>query len=113
MKNTIEINGEIYVKQSDPSSAVLLRTKSAGVHVGELVSRSGQEASLRNAVRIWRWQGANTLHEISLSGIDSAATSGYTRVSDPVDEITVLEVIEVIPVSEVALASIRSAGWAS
>ena len=37
---------------------VMVRTYSAGVFAGELVSRKGQEVILKNARRIWYWAGA-------------------------------------------------------
>lgn len=37
---------------------VIVRTYSAGVHVGELVSHKGTEVTLKNARRIWKWVGA-------------------------------------------------------
>lgn len=42
------------------SKIVLVRTYSAGVHVGELVSRNGQEVTLREAHRICRVGGWST-----------------------------------------------------
>ena len=54
---------------------VIVRTYSAGVHFGELVSREGKEVVLQNAKRIWSWKGANTLHEIAVRG--GGYGSGY------------------------------------
>lgn len=85
---------------------VLVRTYSAGVHFGELVSREGREVVLANARRIWRWEGANTLHEIALHGV--AATS---RISEAVPEVTLTEAIEVIPMQPAALDCLASRGW--
>jgi hypothetical protein len=87
---------------------VLIRTYSAGVHVGKLVSRAGKEVVLADARRIWRWYGANTLHELSLTGVDSARS----RISQPVSEITLTEAIEVLPLTDAALATIEKTGWA-
>ena len=86
---------------------VLVRTYSAGVHVGELVERRGREVDLANARRIWSWKGANTLHEVSLSGVASGS-----RVSQPVEAITVLEAIEVIACTPEARRVIESVPWA-
>ena len=36
---------------------VLVRTYSAGVHIGTLVKRDGMECRLTNAVRLWKWEG--------------------------------------------------------
>ena len=86
---------------------VLVRTYSAGVHFGTLVSMSGTTCVLSDARRIWRWKGANTLHEMSLSGVDS----GYSRISDPVSEITLSQAIEVIPVTENAASNLSLSRW--
>lgn len=87
---------------------VVVRTYSAGVHIGELVHRDGREVELALARRIWSWRGANTLHEIALRGVGAGS-----RVSEPVPSITLLEVIEIIPCTEAGEASLRAAGWAS
>lgn len=86
---------------------VLVRTYSAGVHFGTLVSRSGTECQLTDARRIWRWRGANSLHEAALRGIDKA----YSRISEPVAEITLTEAIEVIPVTDDAATNLSQSRW--
>ena len=75
----------------------IIRTYSAGVHIGEVksISEDGKKVVLTNASRIWRWRGANTLHELSLRGPAVA----YTRISERVPEITITEAIEILPVA--------------
>ena len=85
---------------------VIVRTYSAGVHVGVLTSRNGREVVLSNARRIWRWTDANTLSEISLRGVGADS-----RVSEPVQEITLTEAIEIIPCTVEATINLRSAKW--
>lgn len=89
-------------------SYVVVRTYSAGVHVGVLERRAGRDVTLRDARRIWRWHGANTLHEISLHGIDS-----NSKVSETVARIELTEAIEVIPCTPDAEKNLRSAVWSS
>ncbi len=88
---------------------VVIRTFSAGVHVGELVkqSASGKRVTLLSARRIWRWTGANTLSEVSLHGVGEGS-----RVSEVVPRIELTEAIEIIPCSPEAEQSLRGAGWA-
>lgn len=81
---------------------VTIRTYSAGVHVGELVSRNGKEIVLRNARRVWSWSGALSLHEVSTRGI----TGG--KISVAVDCIVLTEVIEMISLSETAMNSLAT-----
>jgi len=87
---------------------VIVRTYSAGVHVGELVSRKGIEVTLANARRLWRWRGANTLNEVALRG----AAQEFTRLSEPVPSIDLTQAIEVIPVEPPAVASLTTSRWA-
>ena len=111
----IIINGETYRKVRPLATGdVLIRTRSAGVHLGRICSRSGTAVTIEpGSVRIWRWRGANTLNELATRGCDSALQSGYTRISEPSPGvITLTEAIEIIEVTDDASASIRSAGWA-
>ena len=87
---------------------VVVRTYSAGVHVGTLVSRKGTEVVLRDARRLWRWNGANTLHEVALHGVSET----YTRLSEPVPEIVLTEAIEVLTASKDAEANLTRSRWA-
>ena len=85
---------------------VVIRTFSAGVHVGELVSRKGKEVKLSNARRIWSWKGANSLNEIALRGVAAGS-----RVSETVPEIELTEAIEIIPCAPAGEKTLRSATW--
>ena len=85
---------------------VVVRTYSAGVHVGVLTSRNGREVVLSNARRIWRWTGANTLSEISLHGVGADS-----RVSESVPSILLTEAIEITPCSAEAERNLRGAKW--
>lgn len=84
----------------------VIRTYSAGVHVGVVVSHRDREVVLADARRIWSWKGANTLHEIALRGVGSGS-----RVSEFVDRILLTEAIEIIPCTPTAEGAIRSARW--
>ena len=86
----------------------MVRTYSAGVHVGEIVSRNGKEVTLANAHRVWHWRGANTLHELSQRG-----AAKESRISERVPTILLLEAIEVIECSAAAAADLRSPRWNS
>lgn len=86
---------------------VIVRTRDAGVHIGELASRSGIECELINARRLWRWRGANTLNEISQSGVDKT----YSRISQPVARITVIGACEILECSDEAAANLTESRW--
>jgi|GEM_PF-794381 len=102
----ITINGEVYVRRADIpepielGELVIVRTYSAGVHIGhyniEDWKNDGQTIILKNARRLWRWRGGNTLNEIAVSGVNR---DEYTRISKPVPIIKIVP-IEIIPIAE-------------
>lgn len=85
---------------------VVVRTYSAGVHFGELVSRKGQEIVLKNARRLWNWTGANSLNEVAAHGVATGS-----KVSDPVSENTLTQAIEILAMSPEAARRFASQGW--
>lgn len=49
---------------------VLVRTYSAGVHIGDLVKIDGCEVHLKNALRLWKWEdGGLSLSAVANNGI--------------------------------------------
>ena len=103
--NEIEVNGEMYVKkQAVSDDYVICRTYSAGVFAGELVSREGKEVELKNARRIWYWEGAASLSQLSVNGTTAPNSCKFPC---EVSSITLLEVIEIIPCTEKAIKSIK------
>jgi hypothetical protein len=79
-----------------PGTRVLIRTYSAGVHFGTLIERNGQEVHLKEARRLWSWQGALSLSEIAAKG----CTIASSKISVPVEEILLTQAIEIIPISK-------------
>ena len=85
---------------------VVVRTYSAGVHVGEIVARNGPEVTLRNARRVWSWKGALTLNEMANGGVAAGS-----RVSAPVSEVVLTGAIEILFTSAAGRASLENASW--
>jgi len=82
---------------------VLVRTYSAGAFVGQLIERNGKEVTLKNARRLWYWDGAATLSELAQRG-----TSKPEKCKFPVavDRIILTGAIEIIDMTPEAVASI-------
>ena len=79
---------------------VLVRTEKAGVNCGYLKEITINEICwcvLTESRKIWRWRGANTLHELSTKG---SHLTEFTRISEPVDECCLINVIEIIEVKD-------------
>jgi len=104
------VDGVVYVPETDviPQMAkdyVIIRTDSAGVHAGNLVSRNGKEVVLRNARRLWYWKGAASLSQLAVDGVSKPNECKFPC---EVYEIILTEAIEIIPCTEVAVKSIKS-----
>lgn len=82
---------------------VIVRTFSAGVHIGTLDAKAGKEVRLSGAHRAWYWKGAFTLNEIAVKGVGSGSKIG---VAVPAVELT--EAIEIIPISDDAFATLEA-----
>ena len=81
------------LEQMHVGEYVLIRTYSAGVHFGKLVKREGKEVLLDEARRIWSWDGAFTLSEVSESGVGSG------KISAKIDGILLTQAIEIMKLS--------------
>ena len=103
MEEKINVNGVEYVKadcvqKPDLANIYLIRTYSAGVHFGEISFRDGKEVILKNARRLWSWQGACSLSQVAIDGVTVAGS----KISVAVPEIILTEAIEIIRMSEKA-----------
>lgn len=82
---------------------VVVRTFSAGVHIGRLEAKSGKEVRLTNAHRAWHWKGAFTLNEVATKGVAKGSKIGVS-----VPSIELAEAIEIIPISDDAFATLEA-----
>lgn len=83
----------------------MVRTYSAGVFAGYVERKDGKVYTLRNARRIWKWEGAASLSQLATDG---TSKPGNCKFPCAVDEVTLTEVIEVIPITARAAVSIDS-----
>ena len=109
----ISINGIVYIPKSEaPKMAddlngmkyVIVRTNTAGVFAGYLKSRNGQEVVLLKARRIWYWDGAASLSQLSVDGTSKPENCKFPC---EVESVELLQVIEILPVTEKAQKSIK------
>ena len=89
---------------------VLVRTVAAGVHVGELVSRKGDEVTLASARRIWRWNTtADAVKAYTLSDVSRVGAGSQGKVSPPVGKIVILGACELITCTAEGERALREA----
>lgn len=84
---------------------VMIRTYSAGVHCGYLKEKQGKEVTLLDSIRIWKWDGAASLSQLSQEGTNNPSECKFGM---PICEITLTEAIEVIQMTETAKQSIQN-----
>lgn len=108
--NEVEINGVKYVPKDDNINPivvkdyVIVRTYSAGVHAGELISEDGKIVILKNARRLWYWSGASTLSQLAMEGVKNPDDCKFPC---EVTQIKLTEAIEIIPCTQKAIDSIK------
>lgn len=83
---------------------VIVRTYSAGVFAGELISRKGGEVVLHNARRLWYWSGAASLSQLAMEGVKNPDECKFPC---EVDRIELLEAIEILDCTEISRKSIN------
>lgn len=114
--NEVEINGAIYVRKGtekapaplkDGMKYVICRTYTAGVFAGYLESRTGQEVVMREARRIYYWDGAASLSQLAISGTTKPQNCKFP---EAVDRVELLQAIEILDCTEAAKKSIASVG---
>jgi len=80
----------------------IIRARDAGVHAGTVRGVDGRSVLLEKARRIWRWKGAFTLSELSLTG-----PAEGSRIAAEVATIEILDACEIILCSEEARIRIK------
>ena len=90
-------------KRSSDKKMVIVRTYSAGVFAGELISRKGKEVKLKNARRLWYWAGAASLSQLAQEGTSQPNSCKFPCA---VDQIELTEAIEILSMTEKACQSI-------
>jgi len=74
----------------------LIRTYSAGVHIGDVVFINGMEVKLENSLRLWKWEGGG----LSLSAVANDGIKGGRL--NKTGEVYLTNVIELIPTTKEA-----------
>lgn len=97
MKGVIEMNNN--------EQYYIIRCDRAGVFFAQIEDRTGNEATLVNARRIWYWDGAASLSQLATDGVSKPKNCKFTVT---VERMTVLGVIEIIPCTDKAVECIKA-----
>jgi hypothetical protein len=91
-------------KETEKKEFVLVRTQSAGVYAGNLISCDKDDVVLSDAIQIWYWDGAATLSQLAMEGTKRPENCKFPM---PVKEIRLFGVISIMPVTPEAEKSIK------
>ena len=114
---TLKIDDVEYVRKDSVTSGrgaekvdglecVLVRTYSAGVHFGYLKKHSGTEVTLINSRRVYYWEGAMTLSQLS---VDGSSKIKSCKITVPVNFIILTQAIEILPMTDRAQKNLYGA----
>ncbi len=81
----------------------IVRTCSAGVFAGYVAKKEGMEVEMRKARRLYSWAGAATLSQLAMEGVKNPKECKFPQ---EVETITLTQVIEIIPCTEIVKNSI-------
>lgn len=109
-EHTITINGKIYTLQNEKVedgdlTYCVVRTYSAGVFAGWYdLKKLSEKGVVKNARRIWYWEGAASLSQLALEGVKKPESCKFS-VAVPEEHLT--NIIEIVPCSADAKKSIE------
>ena len=101
MVATTKTNKEM---ETNIGKKVIIRGDRSGVEFGTLVAHDGREVTLRNARRIWYWDGAASLSQLAVDGTSKPSECKFTVA---VESVTILDAIEIIRCTDKAIESIE------
>lgn len=92
--------------KENSSNYKIVRTYSAGVFAGTIVSRKGQEVVMKKARRLWYWSGAASLSQLAMEGVKDPANCKFPCEVDRVELLEAVEILDVTPVARKSIASV-------
>lgn len=85
----------------------IVRTYSAGVFAGEIVSRKGREVVMKNARRLWYWDGAASLSQLATDGTSKPEGCKFPVAVERVELLEVIEILDVTPKARTSIESVK------
>lgn len=111
--DTVTINNVEYVRKDqihhattvvDGMKYVVVRCSRAGVFAGYLQSQDSQNVTLKNARRLWYWDGAASLSQLAMEGVSKPENCKFPCAVLSID---LTDAIEIIDATEKAKNSIE------
>lgn len=82
----------------------IVRGRGFGVFAGTVEAVDGDQVLLKNARRLWYWEGAASLSQVAVDGVKNPGACKFTLT---VESVLLRDYVEIIPTTERAQASIE------
>ena len=92
------------MKKNYEEKYCIVRGDRSGVFAGNVENRNGREVIIKNARRLWYWDGACSISQLAKDGTKEPHRYKFTIT---LDEIEVLDAIEIIKCTDKAEKSIK------
>jgi hypothetical protein len=92
------------MEANNNGAKVIVRGDRSGVFFGTLEEVAGREVVLSNCRRLWYWDGACSISQLAVDGTKKPENCKFTVT---VDKILILDAIEIIPCTDMAIKSIE------
>ena len=86
---------------------VIVRSQGAGVFFGNLIKKEGNEVTMNECRKLWKWDGAAAVEQIAVDGILPSAVK-ECKFTISVDNSTIMNVLQIISCTEKSVKSIQS-----
>ena len=109
MSNEITISGTVYVpkEKTEGMKYQIVRTYSAGVFAGYVESRNGREVVMRDARRLWYWDGAASLSQLAIDGPQKPENCKFPQAVDRVELLVAIEILDVTENAKAVIEGVR------
>lgn len=84
---------------------VIVRADRAGVFYGTLSAKEGDEVQMNNVRKLHYWDGAAAIEQLAVDGTNKPSACRFTVY---VEELTIMQVIQIIPCTKKSITNIES-----
>ena len=85
----------------------IVRGDRSGVFAGEIESRNGREVIMKNVRRLWYWDGACSISELSVNGTARPKDCKFTIVVEKLEILDAIEIIECTKTAEDCIKEVK------
>lgn len=85
----------------------IVRGDRSGVFAGEIESRNGREVIMKNVRRLWYWDGACSISELSVNGTARPRDCKFTIVVEKLEILDAIEIIECTKIAEDCIKGVK------